>query len=150
MAITACVLAALRMFGCTRRDLVGRNISSLVPQPFASAHQQILVNYVSSGKEVCSILWLCACLLLCVVPVFMVAPSLSCYPADGHEHDAHRVWQAPARPHLSDAVECEVYGKQLCWHHARAKLNGSVCAVHVEVTGRAGGHTGVTEADGGM
>ena len=32
--------AALRMYGYTNRDVVGRNISALIPEPFATLHNK--------------------------------------------------------------------------------------------------------------
>ncbi|KAA0165235.1 hypothetical protein FNF28_03516 [Cafeteria roenbergensis] len=41
---------ALKLFGYTRREMVGRTIDSLLPEPVASFHQRILRQYLSSGK----------------------------------------------------------------------------------------------------
>ena len=44
--------AALRMFGYTRRDMIGRNINVLVPEPMSTVHQQYMLRYISTGREV--------------------------------------------------------------------------------------------------
>jgi two-component system sensor kinase FixL len=43
---------AMRMFGYAKREIVGRNISVVVPEPMCSAHDSYLRNYVTSGTEV--------------------------------------------------------------------------------------------------
>lgn len=42
----------MRMFGYAKREIVGRNISVVVPEPMCSAHDSYLRNYVTSGTEV--------------------------------------------------------------------------------------------------
>ena len=39
-------------FGLSAREVVGRNISTLIPEPIASVHQRYLEAYLTSGKEV--------------------------------------------------------------------------------------------------
>ncbi len=43
---------ALTMFGFAKRDLVGKNINVIVPQPMAAAHDEYLMRFVSTGKSV--------------------------------------------------------------------------------------------------
>jgi PAS fold len=45
--------AALRMFGYNRRDLIGKNIDVLVPEPMSSAHHSYMTKYIQTGREVC-------------------------------------------------------------------------------------------------
>ena len=42
---------ALRLFGYTRRDLIGRNIDVLVPEPLATVHQSFMLKYIQTGRE---------------------------------------------------------------------------------------------------
>jgi PAS domain S-box-containing protein len=39
------------MFGYARRDLIGRNINTLVPEPMSTVHQQYMLKYITTGKE---------------------------------------------------------------------------------------------------
>ncbi len=55
--------AAMRMFGYAKREIVGRNISMVVPEPMSGAHDSYLRNYVSTGTEVCAYV---ACARVCV------------------------------------------------------------------------------------
>ncbi len=41
---------ALSIFGYNKRDVVGRNISIIVPAPMSGSHQTYLRQYVESGK----------------------------------------------------------------------------------------------------
>lgn len=50
------------MFGYSRRDFLNQNLNIIIPEPIASAHQQFLVNYMMTGREVCA--RACACLPL--------------------------------------------------------------------------------------
>jgi PAS domain S-box-containing protein len=40
------------MFGYNRRDIIGRNINVIVPEPLATVHQLYMLHYLSSGREV--------------------------------------------------------------------------------------------------
>jgi PAS domain S-box-containing protein len=40
------------MFGYAKRDMVGKNINLLIPQPMSSRHDQYLRRYVETGKTV--------------------------------------------------------------------------------------------------
>lgn len=40
------------MFGYTRRELLGRNINTLVPEPLATVHQQFMLKYIETGRQV--------------------------------------------------------------------------------------------------
>jgi hypothetical protein len=42
----------MRMFGYSKREIVGLNISTIVPQPLCAAHDSYLRNYVATGTEV--------------------------------------------------------------------------------------------------
>lgn len=42
---------ATSMFGYTKRELVGQNLSTVLPQPFAAAHDHFLRRFLASGKE---------------------------------------------------------------------------------------------------
>ncbi len=61
------------MFGYARRDLIGRNINTLVPEPMSTVHQQYMLTYITTGKEAsCAacVLVQCGCWLrVCSVPV---------------------------------------------------------------------------------
>ncbi len=43
---------ALRMFGYTKRDMIGQNINEIIPEPIATVHQQYLSLFVRTGHEV--------------------------------------------------------------------------------------------------
>ena len=47
---------ALTMFGYHKRDLVGKNISALVPSPMNARHDTYLRAYLDSGRSVVSCL----------------------------------------------------------------------------------------------
>ena len=44
--------AAVRTFGYTRKELVGRPLSSLLPEPFGTIHDSFLKSYLATGREV--------------------------------------------------------------------------------------------------
>jgi PAS domain S-box-containing protein len=43
---------ALTMFGYNKRDLVGANISTIVPPPMSGMHDTYLRNFVETGVSV--------------------------------------------------------------------------------------------------
>jgi len=43
--------AALKLFGYARRDLLGKNINVLVPEPISTIHQKFLEKYMATGEE---------------------------------------------------------------------------------------------------
>ena len=45
-------LVALTMFGYSKRELLGKNISTLVPFPMASVHNDYIMRFVSTGTSV--------------------------------------------------------------------------------------------------
>jgi hypothetical protein len=45
-------MAVLSMYGYAKTDIVGKNISVLVPEPMATVHQTFMINFVETGKEV--------------------------------------------------------------------------------------------------
>lgn len=49
--ITAANAAALRMFGYQSRDLIGRDMKMLIPEPIAAVHSKFLDTYMEDGKE---------------------------------------------------------------------------------------------------
>ncbi len=46
------MLAALKMFGYTRRDMIGKNINVVVPEPLATVHRKFMLKYIETGTEV--------------------------------------------------------------------------------------------------
>lgn len=49
--VTSCNANALRMFGYSRRELLGRTLSTLMPEPIASIHGRMMNMYLTSGVE---------------------------------------------------------------------------------------------------
>lgn len=49
--ITHCNSAAMRMFGYARRELLGRPLDSLIPEPVGGVHNLILAQHLDDGKE---------------------------------------------------------------------------------------------------
>ncbi len=45
-------MTVLSMYGYAKTEIVGKNISVLVPEPMATVHQQFMVNFVETGREV--------------------------------------------------------------------------------------------------
>ncbi len=43
--------AALKLFGFTRREIVSKNIASLVPEPLSAVHDRFLLRYIQTGEE---------------------------------------------------------------------------------------------------
>ncbi len=43
--------AAERMFGYTSSEMIGRNVKTLMPQPYMSEHDQYLTNFLKSGTK---------------------------------------------------------------------------------------------------
>ncbi len=46
------MFAALKLFGYSKREMIGANINSLIPEPISTVHQQYLTNYIRTGHEV--------------------------------------------------------------------------------------------------
>ena len=46
------LVTALRLLGYSKRELVGHNISKLIPEPIGSAHQKYMTRYLLTGQEV--------------------------------------------------------------------------------------------------
>ena len=44
--------AALTMFGYTKRDLVGKNVNTLIPFPLSAAHNDYILKFIMTGKQV--------------------------------------------------------------------------------------------------
>ncbi len=45
-------VAALSMFGYAKTDLIGCNVSTIMPEPFATSHNSFMLNYVLTGTGV--------------------------------------------------------------------------------------------------
>lgn len=81
--------AVAKMFGHSHRDLVGQNVSLLIPEPFGSQHQAYLDRYLETGQQVRA---RCVC--------GAAACVLTGGAADGHGPHKGAVWQAPTRARL--------------------------------------------------
>ena len=44
--------SALRLFGLTKRDLLGKNINNLIPPPMAQQHQHYMSAFLKTGVTV--------------------------------------------------------------------------------------------------
>ncbi len=53
--VQRCFGTALTLLGYSRREIIGKNISILVPQPMCAAHDSYLAAYCSTGVEVRSV-----------------------------------------------------------------------------------------------
>jgi PAS domain S-box-containing protein len=51
-AVTDANPAALKLFGYGRRELIGRDIATLLPEPIAGVHSAFLHKYQATGREV--------------------------------------------------------------------------------------------------
>jgi hypothetical protein len=49
------VSTALRVFGFSKREMIGQNLSVLIPEPIASHHQEHMKRYIATGREVSGI-----------------------------------------------------------------------------------------------
>ena len=52
VAVVSADVAALRMFGFGRREMLGQNITAIIPEPFSSFHQDKMRAYLRSGRSV--------------------------------------------------------------------------------------------------
>lgn len=43
--------AAIRAYGYTRKELIGKNVAMLCPEPIQSMHDAHILNYLRTGKE---------------------------------------------------------------------------------------------------
>ena len=79
-AIENANLVALTMFGYTKRDLIGKNINSIVPFPMANVHNEYILRFVSTGTSVRIPVMGCCCCCCCfgvtgICRIFVVAGS---------------------------------------------------------------------------
>ena len=80
-AIENANLVALSMFGYSKRDLVGKNISTIVPFPMANVHNEYILRFVSTGTSVrIPVMGCCCCCCCCfgvtgICRIFVVAGS---------------------------------------------------------------------------
>jgi two-component system, LuxR family, sensor kinase FixL len=44
-------MAAERLFGCSAGDAIGKNISTLMPEPYRSSHDNYLMRYLTTGER---------------------------------------------------------------------------------------------------
>jgi PAS domain S-box-containing protein len=44
--------AGIRLFGHTRRGMLGNNINMIIPEPLSSMHQKYLEKYIETGLQV--------------------------------------------------------------------------------------------------
>lgn len=44
-------MAAERLFGCSAADAIGKNVSTLMPQPYRSSHDNYLLRYMTTGER---------------------------------------------------------------------------------------------------
>jgi diguanylate cyclase (GGDEF)-like protein/PAS domain S-box-containing protein len=49
--IQGCNAAAVKMFGHSLKDMLGQNVSMLMPEPYHSQHDQYLGNYLTTGEK---------------------------------------------------------------------------------------------------
>ena len=49
--ITSCNFAAQKMFGYDSSDMLGRNVSMLMPQPYSTEHDRYLSQYQATGQK---------------------------------------------------------------------------------------------------
>jgi hypothetical protein len=50
--LCACHCAAMKLLGYMKSELIGRNISVIVPEPLSAAHQAFMIRYIETGREV--------------------------------------------------------------------------------------------------
>jgi hypothetical protein len=43
---------ALNIFGCSKRSIIGKDLSMIIPRPFASMHNRYLHNFLETGQTV--------------------------------------------------------------------------------------------------
>jgi hypothetical protein len=131
---------ALTMFGFSKRDMLGKNISIIVPFPMNAVHDEYLAAFVASGHSVrCgsirgSVLsqWLCNVIAgAAFLSAHCPCVSTSCLCSDGHEHHTHGVWKASCGLFVPAAAVCKADGGCIHWHHPTVALQGRVHSVHL-------------------
>ena len=121
--------AVLTMFGYSKRDLVGQNINTLIPEPLASVHDEYLMHYIRTGRKV-------TCFfnrLRLVSPPFPFHACYQCY-AVCTQHVPCPVWKAQAGPHLSVVSGSQCDGRRHVWRGATHPNERRVHLVLQQVT----------------
>jgi two-component system, LuxR family, sensor kinase FixL len=42
----------MKLLGYMKSELIGRNISVIVPEPLSTSHQAFMIRYIETGREV--------------------------------------------------------------------------------------------------
>lgn len=146
MCVSACSSAALRMFGYSKRDLIGANINSLIPDPIATVHHELLVCFIRTGHDVSA--QCCYSTLRNGVCDTHTLRCPFCF-ADHAEELPNDVCQAPRRLHLPHPHERQSDGGRCRWGHAEAEHHRRVYLVLLQILHYSCSVAAVTGHDGG-